>query len=207
MQSRFFKIVIGVLCIYFIISVIISCFTPNVMSQIGEWQAYGLNRVPEIDGYYPEWEWSNALDTFGAESLDYKGKYLRDDVLFIHLCFFNNSNDVNIGIMVNLSESDKVRMKLDVDYNYEEKKLIYAPIYILQGELGCSEMYSDEISIDEYMNKYGLTRQEVKEYQEYAIYNVIVKSWTKVYPESYWLERWKLKTCKVVDNTFQFEKE
>ena len=32
-----------------------------------------------------------------------------------------------------------------------------------------------------------------------AIYNVIVKSWTKVYPESYWLERWKLKTCKVVD--------
>ena len=78
MQSRFFKIVIGVLCIYFIISVIISCFTPNVMSQIGEWQAYGLNRVPEIDGYYPEWEWSNALDTFGAESLDYKGKYLRE---------------------------------------------------------------------------------------------------------------------------------
>ena len=61
MQSRFFKIVIGVLCIYFIISVIISCFTPNVMSQIGKWQAYGLNRVPEIDGYYPEWEWSNAL--------------------------------------------------------------------------------------------------------------------------------------------------
>ena len=83
-------------------------------------------------------------------------------------------------------------MKLDVDYNYEEKKLIYAPIYILQGEPGCSEMYSDEKSIDEYLNKYGLTRQEVKEYQEYAIYNVIVKSWTKVYP---------LKKHKCMNNT------
>lgn len=26
--------------------------------------------MPEIDGHYPEWEWPNALDMFGAESLD-----------------------------------------------------------------------------------------------------------------------------------------
>lgn len=48
-------------------------------------------------------------------------------------------------------------------------------------------------------------REDVQKYQEYAIYEVIVKTWTKAHRESYWLERWKLKRCKVVDNTFQFE--
>ena len=62
MQNKFLKIAIGVLCIYFIIL----CLRPNVMSQIGKLQAGGLNRVPEIDGFYPEWEWWETLNTMGA---------------------------------------------------------------------------------------------------------------------------------------------
>lgn len=203
MRNKLLKIVIGALCIYFTIV----CFTPNVMSQIGKSQAFGLNAVPEIDGYHPEWEWPNALDTFGAHSLKYKEEYLKEDVLSISLLFYHNSNDIDIGIMINLSESDKVRMGLGAYYDYEEKELTYNPVYILQGESSSSEEYTDEKSIDEYLNKYGLTRQDVERCQEYAIYDVIVKTWTKAHLESYWLERWKLKLCKVTDNTFQFEEE
>lgn len=212
MQNKFLKIVIGVLCIYFIIS----CFTPNVMSQIGEQQVFGLNRVPEIDAFYPEWEWEIALETFGALSLDYKEEYLKEDVLFISFLFFDDSNDVNIYSAVNLSESDNVILYLSADYDYEEKKLTYHPVSILQGEPGNSEdytaenctEYSDEKSIDEYLNKYGLTRQDVKRYQEYVIYKVIVKTWTKAHiTQWYWLERCKLKLCKVEDNTFRFAEE
>lgn len=72
----------------------------------------------------------------------------------------------------------------------------------MQGEPGNTVKYTDEKSIDECLNRYGLTRKDV---QEYAVYEVIVKTWTKAYRESYWLERWKLKRCKVVDNTFRFE--
>ncbi len=204
MQNKNSKIIAGVLCIYFIIS----CFTPNVMSQIGKRQIYGLNHISEIDGYYPEWEWKPSLETVGALSVNYKRKYLREDVLDISLGFCLNSNDVRVYITVILSEADNVIMELKANYDYDEKKLIYDPVYIVQGEPGNSVTYSDEKSIDEYLAKYGLTRQDVKEYLEYAIYDVIVKTWTKAHlTELYWLERWKLKLCKVTDHTFWFEEE
>ena len=99
-------------------------------------------------------------------------------------------------------------MGLNAVYDYEEKILIYRPVSIYIGEPNDSERYSDEKSIDEYLSKYGLTRQDVKEYQEYAIYDVIVKTWTKArITQWYWLENLKLKLCKVEDNTFQFEEE
>ncbi|MCM1040222.1 MAG: hypothetical protein NC434_12965 [Ruminococcus sp.] len=47
----------------------------------------------------------------------------------------------------------------------------------------------------------------MKRYQEYAIYDVVVKTWADTYLQSYWLEKWKLKICKKVDNTFRFEEE
>ncbi len=204
MQNKNSKIIAGALCIYFIIS----CFTPNVMSQIGKRKIYGINDVREIEGCHETWEWMGGLETFGALSVEYKRKYLREEVLDVTLSFYLNSNDVRVGILVSLSELDKVRMKLEAFYDYEEKRLIYEPVYILQGEPGNSLTYSDEKSIDEYLAKYGLTRQDVKEYLEYAIYDVIVKTWTKAHlTELYWLERWKLKLCKVTDHTFWFEEE
>ena len=202
-QNKFFKIVIVVLCICFIIL----CLRPNVMSQISKWQVAGLNRVPEIDGFYPEWEWWEALEV-GALSLDYKEEYLKDDILSVSLHFYDNSNDVRINTMVNISESDKVRMNLRMFYDYEEKKLIYRPVSIYIEEPNDSERYLDEKSIDECLNKYGLTRQDVKAYQEYVIYDVIVRTWTKAHiTQWYWLESWKLKLCKVEDDTFRFEEE
>ncbi|MCM1387341.1 MAG: TipC family immunity protein [Bacillus sp. (in: Bacteria)] len=203
MRNKFLKIVMWILCIHFIIS----CFTPNVMRQIGKWKVYGTNTVLAIERESRPWEWMDGLDLMGALGVRYKEKYLREDVSFIDLGFFRNTNDVDIGILVILSESDKVRMKLDMYYDYEEKKLIYKPVYILQGESGYSEIYKDEKSIDEFLSKYGLTRRDVKKYQKYAVYNVVVRTWTRAHLEWYWLESWKLKLCKVEDNTFRFEEE
>lgn len=97
-------------------------------------------------------------------------------------------------------------MGLGAHYDYEKKQLIYNPVYIVQGEPGNSEEYTDEKSIDEFLNRYGLTRKDVQKYQDYAIYGVVVKTWIKAHRESYWLERWKLKS-REVDNTFRFEEE
>ena len=176
---------------------------PNAMESIGRSQAYALNRVPESEGYHPAWEWEMALETFGMLHVDYKTEYLRKDVLSMALYFSDNSNDIAIGAMVNLSEQDKVRMGMGADYYYDEKTLVYDPIYIVQGESGNSEVYVDEEKIDECLSKYGLTRKDVKAYQEYAIYDVIVKTWSKAYMRCYWLEKWKLKFCDTVDNTFK----
>ena len=125
-KDKFVKIVIVILCIGLLI------LKPNVMSQIGKQKVYGTNRVFAIDKNDTR-EWMFGLETMGAFDVNYKEEYLREDVSFIHLCFFDERNDVSIGIMVNLSEPDKVRMKLDMNYDYKEKKLTYYPVYIVQA--------------------------------------------------------------------------
>ena len=216
MNNKFLRIVICILCIHFIIS----CLSPNVMSQIGKSKIYGAIYVPELKGclggWRDEWEWMGALKTMGASRIDYQEEYLREDVASISLLFFNDAvdyceiNDFNIYIKVNLSETDQMIMELEMRYDYDKKELIYEPVYILQGEwdnLDNIEEYTDEKRIDECLSRCGLTRKDVQEYQEYAIYEVIVKTWTKAHRQSYWWERWKLKRCKVVDNTFRFDEE
>lgn len=207
MNNKFLRMVICILCIHFTIS----CLRPNVLSQIGKSKIYGTIDVPELDGclvgWRDEWEWMGALETFGATSIDYKGEFLKEDVASISLLFFNKDNNVRISTNVILSELDEVIMQVHVHYDYEKKELIYDPVYFLQGESGNTVKYTDEESINEYLSQYGLTRKDVQEYQEYAIYEVVVKTWTKAHRQSYWWERWKLKQCKVVDNTFRFEEE
>ena len=222
MNNKFLKIMISILCILFIVSSCIrlgkSCFTPNILGQIGESKIYGAVDVPELDdclsGWRDEWEWMTALETFGALDVEYNEDYLRKNVEFVSLLFFYDTvdyceiNDFNISVGVNLSETDQVIMDLQMRYDYDKKELIYEPVYIVQGDwenLDNIEEYTDEKSIDECLDRYGLTRQDVQKYQEYAIYKVVVKTWTKAHRQSYWLERWKLKRCTLVDNTFRFE--
>lgn len=214
MNNKFSKIIIAISSTLFVVSGILfgkSCFTPNILSQIGESKIYGAIDVPELDdclsGWRDEWEWMVALETMGATSINYKEEYLKEEVSEILLGFYDD-NDVSINIGVILSEPDNVIMVLEAVYDYERKELIYEPVYIVQGDwenLGNIEEYTDEKSIDEYLSRYGLTRKDVQKYQEYAIYKVVVKTWTKAHRQSYWLERWKLKRCTLVDNTFRFE--
>ena len=213
MNYKFLRIGICFLFVCFIIRY----FNSNVLSEIGKSKIYGAVDVPELEGclsgWRDEWEWMGALETMGASSIDYKEEFLRKDVESVALLFFydvvdyGDVNDFNIYTVVKLSETDQVRMELEVDYNYKNRELLYIPVYIVQGEPGNSKVYKDEKSIDEYLNRYGLTRKDVQEYQEYAVYDVVVKTWAKAHHESYFLERWKLKRCKVIDNTFQFEEE
>ena len=216
MNNKFSKIIIAISSTLFVLSGILfgkSCFTPNILSQIGESKIYGAIDVPELDdclsGWRDEWEWMAALETMGATSINYKEEYLKEEVSEILLGFYDD-NDVSINIGVILSEPDNVIMVLEAVYDYERKELIYEPvyIYIVQGDwenLDNIKEYTDEKSIDECLDRYGLTRKDVQKYQEYAIYKVVVKTWTKAHWQSYWLERWKLKRCTLVDNTFRFE--
>ena len=181
MNKSLLKVIIFVFCISFIMA----WLRPNAMEEIGRLQAYVLNGVPESEGYHPAWEWEMSLDTVGTLGVE----YLRKDVPFIALYFSNDSKDIGIGVAINLSEQDKGGLEMGANYYYEEKTLVYNPIYVWK-ESDDLEVHVDEKQIDEYLSKYGLTRKDVKEYQEYAIYDVIVKTW-------------KLKFCDTVDNTFK----
>lgn len=199
MHKKVLKIVICMLCVCSII--VIPFFTPNVMDEIGKWKIHCLVQVPEIEAIHDdnESDWMLALETFGVKWVDYREEYLREDMSEISLSFFDENNDVDIDALIILSEADKVYMYIAAHYDYEKKDLLYEPVYIIQGEPGNEEVYEDEKIIDEYLSRYGMTRKDVQEYQEYLIYDVVVKTWTKAHRESYWLERWKLKRREMIE--------
>ena len=112
MNNALKRMVIFVFCT----SLIMAWLRPNAMEEIGRSQAYALNRVPESEGYHPAWEWKMSLETVGALSVDYKMEYLRKDVPSIALHFSDSSNDIRIGVTINLSEQDKVTLEMEVYY-------------------------------------------------------------------------------------------
>lgn len=193
MNKKVLKALIGLLCLCSIF--VIPFFTPNVMDEIGKWKIHCLVQVPEIEAIHDdnESDWMLALETFGVKWVDYREEYLREDVPEISLHFRDGTNDIDIDALIILSEADKVYMYIAAHYDYEKKKLLYEPVYIIQRDPGNEEVYEDEKTIDGYLNRYGLTRKDVQEYQKYVIYDVVVKTWTKAHRKSYWLERWKLK--------------
>ena len=94
MNNKFSKIIIAISSTLFVLSGILfgkSCFTPNILSQIGESKIYGAIDVPELDdclsGWRDEWEWMTALETFGALDVEYNEDYLRKNVEFVSLLF------------------------------------------------------------------------------------------------------------------------
>ena len=53
------------------------------------------------------------------------------------------------------------------------------------------------------MCEYNITEEKIAEYQEYVLYDVVVRTWVEANGGIYWLEKMKLENC-TVDNTFQF---
>ena len=176
----------------------------NVMDKIGVQKMYGLVKIPEVVGVHDAWEWYVGLETFGALSVNYKEEYLDRGVEEIGLHFSADDNNIGITIIKWMSKEDSLKMMLYANYDYANKILEYEPVEIVQSEGKDCKIYTDSKSITQYMSQYDITKEDVEEYYEYAIYDVIVRTWTKRYRQFYWLEKWKLECC-MIDNSFIFE--
>ena len=179
-------------------------FRMNVLDEIAEQKIYGLVKIPEVVGVHDAWEWYVGLETFGAISVYYEEEYLDKSVKEIGLHFSANDNNIGIAIIKWMSEEDSLRMMLYANYDYTNKVLEYEPVEIVQGEGEDCKIYTDSESIRQYMAQYNITKEDVEDYYEYAIYDVIVRTWTKRYRQFYWLEKWKLERC-TIDNSFVFK--
>jgi hypothetical protein len=174
----------------------------NVLEQIAESKMYGLVKIPEVVGVHDAWEWYVGLETFGALDVNYDEMYLNDEFKEVSLLFNAEDNDIGIYATVCISENDS--LMLYANYDYANKVLEYEPIEIVQREGVDCKVYTDSKSIRQYMSKCNITEEDVRDYYKYAIYDVIVRTWTKRYRQFYWLEKWKLERC-TIDNSFAFE--
>ena len=174
----------------------------NVLDKIYRYRLWGLNRVPEIEKVHDIYEWESALEFFGVLWVEYDKTYLKDNVQ-IHIYFLSDEERDYIDINETVSLTDKVELHLNSSYDYSQKVWEYDSIYIVEEKEGKSEHYTDEGSVNRYLQEYNITREEVMGYRKYALYDVVVRTWVEANGGIYWLEKLKLENC-TVDNTFQF---
>lgn len=174
----------------------------NVLDEIAIQKMYGLERISEVEGE-DAWEWHVGLETFGALDVNYKEEYLDESIKEIGLHFSADNNNIGMVVIKRMSGGDSLRMMLYANYDYTNKVLEYEPIEIVQREGVDCKVYTDSKSIRQYMSKCNITEEDVRDYYKYAIYDVIVRTWTKRYRQFYWLEKWKLERC-AIGNSFAF---
>ena len=99
--------------------------------------------------------------------------------------------------------SDTQRLCYIMYYNHNTRTMTYDPIYIVDDELPYeSQFLEDEETIKEYLSEYDLTVENITEFQEYILYDVIYQSWVSGTDNGRKLNKWDYRNIKVVDNTF-----
>lgn len=203
-KNRNKKRIIKVLVLLMVCMFFISYMRTNVFDIMGKRKIAVMIKIPEVDEDSDIWEWNQALDFFGFNSAIYDNEYLRKEIEDLRLSFFPDCNNIKIFISVWLSEKDLLRMVLYARYDYDTKELEYVPLGIAQGD-GVEYCYVEPECVDQYLEQYDITKEDIAEYYRYAIYDVILKTWTDRYWRIYGLEKWKLERCKLIDNDYQFK--
>ena len=148
-----------------------------------------------------------AYDFFGCDSVDYEEEYIKDNYN-IGIFYENTSDNIVIEGSCNVKNQPDNNMWiiLHMIYNPKEKKLVLEPIAVSVKDKGenVATHYYDKENIDQYMKQCNISEEDIREYQNYILYDVVVKTWTKAHGGLNFLERLKIGLC-IEDHTFDFE--
>lgn len=118
-------------------------------------------------------------------------------------------NQWNINIQGLYYFSEGVVVNMNMQYNHTTETMIYNPIFIIvyedDSDLFNSTAYYDEATIYKYLDEYNITKEDIKNYQHYILYDVVYQSWVSGTDNGRKLNKWDYYNIKEVDNTFNFE--
>ena len=163
-----------------------------------------FNEVPELEGL--EYDDLAQFENFGGLSVPYKEEYLEENCK-VELFFPRSEKIIKIPIVVKLSEG--TRLLIRMRYDYEERFITYEPISISNKtkETGEVTHYYDEENVNRYLKEFGITKEDIAEYQHYALYDVVVRTWVKTHGGDYEEAKKRMEKVKTFDNTYEFTEE
>lgn len=189
-------------------------FRINVLDKIAF-----LSQMPVLEPFQEieEMEWVGYDDFpqyefFGGLSLPYKEEYLRPEVE-AELYFPTDQRYIKIHSNVELSKNPdrKTLIIFSMTYNPQDRSLTLGPMHIsdwdLKTEPHTGGHYEDRESIIQYLEEYNVTEEDIRAYQDYVLYEVVLKTWVNTHGGNYEWEKEKLGRCEIVDQTFDFLKE
>ena len=149
-----------------------------------------------------------AYDFFQCMSIDYKQECIKDKVK-AGIYITDSERDITLTGSIALKQEENVEVYLIMNMQYDrvKRKMIILPVYISAWEIIADKeeggYYYDKENIDQYMKQCNITEEDIREYQNYILYDVVVKTWTKAHGGLNFLERMKIGLC-IEDHTFDF---
>lgn len=162
-----------------------------------------FNQVPELDPVSNED--TAQFENFGGMSIRYKEEYLSNGItakLFIPA----EEKQKNIQIHATMDISNTTIIIMDITYNDTQHTLTYEPISVSYSHKDTLlvEHYFDSESIMRFLWENDVTKQDISDFQDYILYDVVVKTWTDAHNEDFEKEREKVERMTKIDNTFSF---
>ena len=163
-----------------------------------------FNEVPALEGV--SYEDLAQFENFGGLSIPYKKEYLKEN--FKVELFFPAEGD-NIKVKSVIGISDKTSILMHITYDHKNRSIIYEPIVISHrlGEVGTADHYYGAENINKFLEEYSVTKADIAEYQEYILYDVVIKTWVDTHGGSYEKARKNMEALKLIDHTYEFSEE
>ena len=168
-------------------------------------------RINKMEGLETITSETINMDLFMSNTVssNYKDDYLKDDVR-VSLSFSPkeeaNNKKIQIGSVVTLSED--ISVYIGMYYDHKTHTLTYEPIFIyVENDELWPTTITEKAEINQYLEEYGITEDDIREYQHYVLYDVVYQSWisgTRNGRKLNALDYWNIKE---IDNTFSFEEK
>lgn len=165
-------------------------------------QLHDFNIVPEIKNLSTDD--LLAADTFGGLLVYYEKNNLPKNISVSLFFPSEDSSLLEIEGAVHLSNTETINIIMV--YNTTEKTMTYKPIIISTPftEQGNIMRYKDSTNISRILTEHNVTTDDITEYQNYILYDVVVKTWADAHNEDFEKEREKVERLTKIDDTFSF---
>ena len=168
------------------------------------------------EGGYSEFKKVKELEIVTADEIDgqiefikgfyipYKQEFLREGYK-VRLFLPNDEHGIEIRSVIRVSDTAHINMFMD--YEHEDQTIILKPLEMYEeSEDGKDDgtYHTEGEAIRKLLNECGVTEQDIKEYQNYILYDVVMQTWVRRnYYERELTER-DYEDLLIEDHTFDF---
>jgi len=180
----------------------------DIMEQIYKAARTGsfktFNEVSALQGI--SYEDLYDFENFGGLSIPYKEEYLRKN-FEVELFFPAEGEDIKVRSVIEIS--DTMLLLMNISYDHKNQTMVYEPISISDtpGDINTNEHYYDIENVNKFLEKYNVSKKDIAEYQEYILYDVVIKTWVDAHGGSYDEARKKMDSVQLIDQTYEFTEE
>ena len=164
---------------------------------------YCFERIKEAEECF--WD-----EMYGGVQISYSDEYVKDNT-FVGVYSSDKGNfKLSSGFALEEQGNKEISVFTGMSYDRDMHKLVLEPVFIIVYEMDGTGVidreYYDKENIDQYLDQYNISEEDIRECQNYILYDVVVKTWTKAHGGLNFLERLKIGLC-IEDHTFDFEYE